>query len=340
MRKEIRNYWPVNLMIEIGIVAVGILVVLTLVFALQGASATTVLTFGIPSIILAISVFLAFRLFVMRPLNRMDRAVRGILQGSKSGVNAARRVSELSHLEESVEELYAAVQERIQPKIEEERRRRVLLASICHDLRTPLTSLMGYIEATQDHIGNPEENLRIMYERAEFINKLIDDLDVYAKNDLDELQVYRKKVLADELLLSILSGIKDARIRPVKPVVKAFIYADPYRFVQVIDNVIGNARKHAKTTILIRTDIDEHFYSIRIGDDGDGVPENSRTQIFDPFFTVQKKGDGSGLGLAITKHLMEAHGGSIELLDHSTLGGAEFLIRFPRYVIESNGRQP
>lgn len=339
MKREIKNYWPINLMIEIGIVAVGILIVLTLVFALSGAPATTVLTFGIPSIILALSVFLAFRLFVMRPLSRMDQTVRGILQGSKAAGSGARRVCELSHLEESVEELYTAIQERIQPKIDEERRRRVLLASICHDLRTPLTSLMGYIEATQDHIGSPDENLRIMYERAEFINKLIDDLDVYAKNDLDELRVYRKKVLADELLLSVISGIKDVRIKPVQPLVKAFIYADPYRFVQVIDNVIGNARKHARTTIVICTDIDEHFYSIRIGDDGDGVPENSRAKIFDPFFMVQKKGDGSGLGLAITKHLMEAHGGSIELLDHSTLGGAEFLIRFPRYVIESNGRQ-
>lgn len=333
-KTRIKNHRPVNRPVNavlIGALLLSlILAIATCVLAILNADLALLLTIGISNIILTGATLIATQMLFIRPLKRIGAELEQITHASRFDPHRIpRQASEVLHIENNVIEIRHSVQERLHPSIELEKKRKILLTSICHDLRTPLTSLMGYVEALQDDVGDRSANLNIIYERAEFINKLIDDLDVYAKNDLNQLEVYRKRVLVNELLSACVRGIGDPRIRLVEPVVKAFVYADPYRIRQVLENILGNSAKHARSVISVETSIDETYYTVRICDDGEGIAEQYRDKIFDPFFMVQKNANGTGLGLAISKNLMEAHEGSIELAEDSTLGGADFLVKIP-----------
>ncbi|MDO4754023.1 MAG: HAMP domain-containing sensor histidine kinase [Bacillota bacterium] len=328
--KRIQGYWPINTILMCAILFSALLSVTMLILVFLETEFAVLLTVGISNTILAISIVVGVKLFFVDSLRRIGTGIRKIANAPKIETdNIPGYVFELSYIEKNVNDINDSIIERLKPSVEQEKRRKILLASICHDLRTPLTSLMGHIEALEDNVGDRATSLHIMYERANFINKLIDDLDVYAKNDLDQLEIYPKKVLADELILSCVHGIRDSKILIVDPIVRAYVFADPYRMTQVLENVINNSRKYAKSTIVIETAIDESYYAIKISDDGDGIAEQYRDKIFDPFFMVQKNSNGTGLGLAISQNLMKAHGGSIELMQESKLGGADFLIKFP-----------
>lgn len=330
--RRIQGYWPINMILGFAILLSALLSVVMLVLVFLDIEFAVLLTVGISNTILAISIFVGVRIFFVGSLRRIGVGIEEIAHLPK--VYPKRipgYIYELSYIEKNVADIGQSVKERLTLSVEPEKKRKILLASICHDLRTPLTSLIGHIEALEDNVGDKDMSLRVMHERANFINKLIDDLDVYAKNDLDQLEVYPKKILANELILSCVRHIGDAKVLVVDPIVRAYIHADPYRLTQVLENVINNSRKYAKTTILIETAVDEASYSITIRDDGDGIPEQYRDKIFDPFFMVQKNSNGTGLGLAISQNLMKAHGGSIGLLSESKLGGADFIIRIPIY---------
>lgn len=328
--RRIQGYWPINTILGFAILLSALLSIVMLVLVFLDAEFAVLLTVGISNTILAISIFLGVRIFFVGSLKRIGVGIEEVAHLPKVySKKIPGYLYELSYIEKNVADIGESVKERLAPSVELEKKRKILLASICHDLRTPLTSLIGHIEALEDNVGDRATSLNIMYERAHFINKLIDDLDVYAKNDLDQLEIYPKKILADELILSCVKRIGDSKVLVVNPIVKAYIHADPYRITQVLENVIHNSGKHARTTILVETAIDETMYSIVIRDDGDGIAEQYRDKIFDPFFMVQKNSNGTGLGLAISENLMKAHGGSIELLAESKLGGADFMIRIP-----------
>lgn len=323
MRKKNQGYIPVNIVIVTAIIVIAILSALTMILAIRRATVVMILSVGIPNLILIISVMIGIQFYVLKPLKRIDTEVSRILTPSSADAGTFGKT------EHKIREINDSIKGRLAPVLENEKKRKILLASICHDLRTPLTSLIGYVEALQDQIGDPQQNLQIVHERADFLNKLIDDLDVFFKNELDELSIYKEKLLAHELLKKAVLNLQDPKITLHEPVVKAYIVADAFRFVQVIDNVINNAQKHAVSSIDISTSVDDRYYSIRISDDGPGIASEYKTKIFDPFFRLKKNGNGTGLGLAIAKNLMEAHDGSIDLLDHETGKGAVFLIRFP-----------
>ena len=132
--------------------------------------------------------------------------------------------------------------------------------------------------------------------------------------------------------------MEDFRESPIhlllfKPFISSYISVDPYRFNQILENLIGNAHKYANTKIEVRTKVINYHIQILISDDGDGIPGDMLHNIFDPFFMVNKVKDqkekrGSGLGLAIVKQLTERHGGKITV--DSILGeGTTFILDFP-----------
>ncbi len=286
--------------------------------------------------VFAIATAVGFVVFVANPVRRIASALEQIDARSMGAVHNANtgkaplKSSKPDYIERKIRDLQSSIEARITPAAEEERKRKILMASICHDLRTPLTSIKGYIEAIQDGVGDTGEHLRTILEKAEFMDKLIDDLDIHSKNSLDKLVMYRKPTLAHELIQRCVSGHGDPRIHVAEPIVKAYIYADAYRIMQILDNVVSNARKFASERIDISTAVDNKYYIITISDDGEGIPDNYRAAIFDPFFTSRKNSNSAGLGLSIAKSLAEAHDGSIELgASRDIANGATFIIKIP-----------
>ncbi|MDO4799047.1 MAG: HAMP domain-containing sensor histidine kinase [Bacillota bacterium] len=244
---------------------------------------------------------------------------------------------EISGIAEGIEELKLQLKERLDEQLELEKKRKILLARISHDLRTPLTSIIGYVEALQDGISPDEETyLATIHERADFMNRLIEDLSLFSKRELDELPVYMELKRSDTLLENYFNNFLSndkLRVTIHRPFVQTYLRVDPHRLKQILDNLIGNAQKYASSAVDISTRVQDHMLEVSIRDDGPGVPPEFSESIFDPFFMVNKVKDqalrgGTGLGLTIVKQLVELHGGSVRV--HSQINeGAEFTFALP-----------
>ena len=236
----------------------------------------------------------------------------------------------------------ALAQERIAR--EAERTRSALLASVSHDLRTPLASIIGAAESLESFgDGLPRA------ERGALLDTIREEgqrLDRYIQNLLDMtrlghggLALNRDWIGADELIGSAVSRLQ--RYQPglrfelhVAPGL-APLWVHPALLEQALFNVLENAAKFSPPGEAILVDARDVDGQLRVDvvDRGPGIPEEERKRIFDMFFSVER-GDrgrqGTGLGLAITQGMVGAHGGSVEALPGRDGGGTTIRITLPR----------
>lgn len=281
--------------------------------------------------------------YIFLPLSEMKRAANHIQAGNLNYPLTYKPDNEIGEFCEEFDKMRIRLRDTIMEQHEIEKRRKRLIASITHDLRTPLTSIIGYVEAIQDGIVKDQEThdqyLATIHEKAELLNHLIDDLSVYTRQELGEFTLNIERIHSGNLLNRYFEHksyeFKFSNIQLIlnKPFIATYINVDPYRFTQILDNLISNAKKYAKSKILIETRVQHYRLHISVIDDGEGIPQDFLNNLFDPFFMVNKKKDqkekgGSGLGLAIVKQLIEAHDGEIHV--ESSLGnGSTFTISIP-----------
>lgn len=281
--------------------------------------------------------------YIFDPILAMKRAAEHIKSGNLNYPIQYNADNEIGDFCNEFDKMRIRLRDTILEQHEIEKRRKRLIASITHDLRTPLTSIKGYVEAIQDGIVKDQETyekyLNTIAEKADHLNHLIDDLSVYTKQELGEFSLNLERVNSGKILLSYfdhkIDEFKYSNIHLIlyKPFISTFINVDPYRFIQILENLISNAKKYAHTKIEVRTKVVDYRLQIAIKDDGDGIPQDVLSSIFDPFFMVnkvkdQKEKGGSGLGLAIVKQLTERHDGKITV--ESNIGeGTTFILDFP-----------
>jgi signal transduction histidine kinase len=281
--------------------------------------------------------------YIFVPIGEMKRAASHIKAGNLNYPLTYQPDNEIGEFCEEFDKMRVRLRDTIMEQHELEKGRKRLIASITHDLRTPLTSIIGYVEALQDGIAKDqdtyEQYLGTIHEKAELLNHLIDDLSVYTRQELGEFTLNLERIHSGRLLNHYFEHktyeFKFSNIKLIlkKPFIATYINVDPYRFTQVLDNLISNAKKYTKTQIVVETTVRNYHLYITVSDDGAGIPQDYLQNLFDPFFMVNKKKDqrekgGSGLGLAIVKQLIEAHEGGIEVV--SALDqGTSFTINIP-----------
>jgi signal transduction histidine kinase len=233
---------------------------------------------------------------------------------------------------------------------EYEENRKLLIANISHDLKTPITSIQGYMEAVLDGVvprDKMESYFKIIYSNSQYMNKLIDDLFLFSKIDMDKLDYHFEEVsiggFTSDLMEEFAFEYKENSL--------AFIYMnklehdclvniDRKRIHQAIQNIIGNARKHGdeKNLALNCKLYREHdVIKLSIKDNGSGIPSDKLPYIFNRFYRIEKERTknlmSTGLGLSIAKELVKAHGGDITV--HSIEGeGSCFTIILPIFSKE------
>jgi signal transduction histidine kinase len=281
--------------------------------------------------------------YIFEPIFSMKRAAEHIKSGNLNYPIVYNADNEIGEFCTEFDKMRIRLRDTIMEQHEIEKRRKRLIASITHDLRTPLTSIKGYVEAIQDGIVKDQETyekyLSTIAEKADYLNHLIDDLSVYTKQELGEFTLNLERINSSNVLSSYFDHkqyeFRHGGIELIlhKPFISTFISVDPYRFNQILENLIGNAKKYARTRIEVRTKVVNYHLQVLIEDDGEGIPSDVLESIFDPFFMVNKMKDqkekgGSGLGLAIVKQLTERHDGKIMV--ESELGkGTIFTLDFP-----------
>lgn len=278
--------------------------------------------------------------FVLLPLKELNYAAERIGTGDLDFKIRYDRDNEFGRLCQEFDTMKDKLQVSIRKQAVYENSRKELIASITHDLKTPLTSIIGYVEGLQDGVvSNPEtihNYLNVIHDKSTRLDHLIDDLFTFTQLELEKFTVN----VVSTLMTNMLTEYTNTKIREYQsntkvafivrePLTEALMNIDDFRIGQVLENLINNAEKFTKSYIKLYTDSDELFYNIYIEDDGIGISSADLPFIFDYFYQCDKaretKRKGTGLGLAICKQLIEAHNGRIYV--NSRLGkGTTFKI--------------
>lgn len=277
---------------------------------------------------------------LLRSRARLRRVTDGIAELARG--NLAHRVilagnDQPARMGEYLNGLADDVQAEREATAGREDARRRLLANISHDLRTPITSIAGYVDALQRGLGDePEGYLAIIGGKAEELGQLTDDLFYAARLDagdlelkggpLDLAEAVRRSVLGFEPLLA---G-QGARVDVDIPECRCLVQADPSAVARILSNLMSNSVRHAAgmTEFSVTMFTGEADYVVRIANDGPRLPDQP-----DRLFQrgTAGSGGGTGLGLSIARELAERMGAAVTAENMPDTGVA-FALVFPRLV--------
>lgn len=236
---------------------------------------------------------------------------------------------------------HVAVLRDVTASLRAEKSRREFLASVTHELRTPLHLIQGYLEAIQDEVipkDQNEEYIDLVLEEAKRLARLVQELQEI--NWLERGQVIQPVAIDLENFMVDIDQRFQGRAQELGVNLEICkgsgqLLADPDRLLQVFINLLDNALGHTprgKTVRVLMVE-EQNEISLAVQDEGEGIPKEALPYIFDRFFRVNKarsrKDGGMGLGLAIVRQIVEAHGGNVRV--ESDMGkGTTFWISLPR----------
>jgi len=204
-----------------------------------------------------------------------------------------------------------------------ERERALMLSSISHDLRTPLTALRASVEAIRDGVAaDPDQYLTGMERQVRALSALVDDLQLHSRLVSGTMELRRMRLDLTELADEAMETVRPiATARNVALLLEAtqrvLVEADGSQLARVIRNLLENAIRHAPDGSVVLVQIDEHdaIATLRVVDQGPGFPSDFKDRAFEPFTRADPARDTrtgtAGLGLSIARGIVTAHGGSI-----------------------------
>lgn len=253
-----------------------------------------------------------------RPIRELTRATHAISEGDLSQQVQVRTNDELGELAQAFNKMSAELSRSVNA-------RKQMTADIAHELRTPLSLILGHAEAVHDGVLPPtRENFEIIREEAARLEHLVNDLRTLSLADAGELTINPQVIEPERLVNEVASLYQyEARKKNITLNVDVVshlptIEVDPGRMTQVLTNILDNATRHtpAGGQITLSAKLTDNKVELAVHDSGPGVPPEMLDRIFERFYRTdssrQREGDGgSGLGLAIAKSIVLAHGGQL-----------------------------
>lgn len=264
---------------------------------------------------------------VKEPLTLLNEGIVSFAEGERNREIAYRGPKEFEAIFSSFNKMARQLEESEAAKerliVEKQR----MLADISHDLKTPITVIQGYAKVLSDGLADPQmknQYLSTILQKAESLTEQINIFYDYSKLEHPEFQLVKQKQDFAEYVRSYLADKYDEIelagffLEAEIPDERMDYCFDEVQMRRVFDNILSNALKHNPkgTTIYITLQQTERTIQIEIGDNGVGIPEEIKEQLFDPF-TVgddsRHNKQGSGLGLAVAAKITELHGGALFL---------------------------
>ncbi|TDS86905.1 sensor histidine kinase [Nesterenkonia aurantiaca] len=291
---------------------------------------------------LVVTVILVRRL--VRPIGKIRAAVGEITEGDYSA-----RVPE-SSIGAEFTELMAAFNGMAAELDRTELTRQRLLSDLAHEMRTPVATIDGYLEAMQDGIAHADEQtLGMLREQAERLKRLAEDISLVSAAEEGRLNLRPAPIEVGELL-DAASGQIRARYESagVHLIIKAgpraratTISVDRDRIGQVLTNLLDNALHHTdpEDEVLLSARTSRSSVSFEVADNGHGIDAVHLPHIFERFYRAdsarERSHGGSGIGLAIVRSIVTAHHGSVGVFSEGTGSGSVFTVELPQSAPES-----
>ena len=322
-----------------------------------------IITAYLISVAVIITLFLVIWFTILRPFEKLERFAGEIARGNLDGELKYERVNMFGEFTWAFDHMRSELKKAKEREQEAVENNKTIIATLSHDIKTPVTSIRAYAEGLADNMdSSPERRNRyidVIMRKCDEVTKVTDDMFIHSLHDLDRLGINKDEVKLDKVInetIEAMQGGKDDIV--IRGEIDRFTLAeaDSLRIAQVIENIITNARKYAPNTKIevwseicksddnsdlnsdndeaasvINLDIDATLYRLHIKDNGTGIPPEDTPFVFDKFYRGKNKGDnkGAGLGLFIVKYIMEEMNGEAAL--NNSRRGLEVILTFSNH---------
>ena len=285
--------------------------------------------------------FLLLQSRSMRYISRISSAMREIAEGDLNITLDVEGDDEFEDMAENLNNMVEELRQLMDRERESERTKNELITNVAHDLRTPLTSIIGYLELLSGPVKLNEEMqkkyLDITYKKSKRLQKLIEDLFGFTKLNYGKISMKVSKVDIVKLLSQMLEEFypnfmeKNLAYELQSNVTAKVITADGNLLARLFDNLINNAIKYGSEgkKIIVKVDATDTVVTVSVTNFGYVIPKEELPLLFEKFYRVEQSRSvntgGTGLGLAIAKNIVDMHGGTIGVT--SDLNGTVFTVK-------------
>ena len=285
--------------------------------------------------------FLLLQSRSMRYISRISSAMREIAEGDLNITLDVEGDDEFADMAENLNNMVEELRQLMDRERESERTKNELITNVAHDLRTPLTSIIGYLELLSGPVTLNEEMqkkyLDITYKKSKRLQKLIEDLFGFTKLNYGKISMKVSKVDIVKLLSQMLEEFypnfmeKNLAYELQSNVTAKVITADGNLLARLFDNLINNAIKYGSEgkKIIVKVDATDTVVTVSVTNFGYVIPKEELPLLFEKFYRVEQSRSvntgGTGLGLAIAKNIVDMHGGTIGVT--SDLNGTVFTVK-------------
>lgn len=299
-------------------------------------------------IIISFGLYFSIRLarYILLPIRDLKRAADSIKDGLIPEPIKIRNNDELGVTCEAFNNMQQSLVEAHEEQQIYEERRREMIAGICHDISTPLTSVKGYASGILEGVANTDEKraryVQMIYDMAGRIERLVNMLSDFSKLELKQihydLHIYNIDNLVREYVTDRhLEDTDHIILRESYHTDGGLINVDRLQFQRILDNLLSNSIKYRRgdtVYIDVETSIIDTGYRLTISDNGEGVSTEMLGRIFDIFFRTDEARtevtNGNGIGLAIVKQIVEDMNGTIWAVHNPEGQGLSIVIEFPK----------
>ena len=314
---------------------------LLMVQAIEKQHTAVVLLYLIFGILLFSVTFMILQEPYIRYISRISEAVQNISEGDLNTVIDVIGDDEFSSMAANLNHMAADIKKLMEKERESERTKNELITNVAHDLRTPLTSIIGYLELLagnqQVSADMQHKYIEIAYGKSRRLQKLIEDLFGFTKLNCGKIAMHVGQIDIVKLLGQLVEEAypnfveKGLSYDLQSNVPAKIINADGNLLARLFDNLIGNAIKYGADgkRVLVKIHAEGETVTVSVTNYGYVIPADELPLIFNKFYRVEQSRSsstgGTGLGLAIAKEIVDMHGGTISVA--SDLNGTVFTVK-------------
>lgn len=281
---------------------------------------------------------------MINPIKKLQVAAQNIKDGNLDFTVDVESDDEIGELCRNFEEMRQRLKDNAEEKISGEKENKALISNIAHDLKTPITAVKGYAEGLMDGVADTPEKrdkyIRTIYNKANEMDTLINELTLYSKIDTNRIPYNFAKLNVSEYFNDCIEEIGlDLEAKNIGLAYFNYadeevqIIADPEQLKRVINNIVGNSVKYLdkqRGLINIRIKDVGDFIQVEIEDNGRGIAARDLPYIFERFYRADASRNsatgGSGIGLSIVKKIIEDHGGKIWATSKESIGTVMYFV--------------